>query len=236
MLPSKYLHLDSIRSLQNEISPVLLGTELLRRQRLDSGSPIIADITEEIRNAFQQLVTGLRSADLREAICEGCVTFGLIKPRLTNWGKETLRGLKEDEAVGIIMNDVKESLNIVCAHNMIWDKAIFRRFREANREKLTAHSSTLGYNNAWEEEVALMTANAVTPMLLQGDAAMQKWRDMIGHANPTKACTQTIRGKYAFSSSNNLVHGASAVDYDCPVRTLLHEIGCWADNVDAMIR
>ncbi len=224
--------MDSLRILKYEVAPNLSGEVLSRRNM--NGSPKL--FSAALRSPLELLTKTLRSNDLEEAMRAGCVTFGMVKPEVTVWGNQELQHLEEDVAVYHIMHAVKERLEIVVAHNMIWDRDVFTRFRDSNRETMRAHSSELGFESAWEEEVALMTEKPVTPMLLEGDEAMKIWREMIGHANPTKADNHTIRGRYASRRCNNLVHGASAADYGCPVRTLKHEIGCWADNVEAMIR
>lgn len=215
--------MDSIRVLREEVAPELCCSRTRLRQ-----------VDGPLRSILGRLASILRSNDLAEAMQEGWLTFGMVKPELTRWGNEQLTGLGEDEALGLIMQTVREKLQVVVAHSMTWDRNIFERFRSSNHERMIARSSNLGFPNVWEEENALMTRGPATPMLLEGRNAMDTWRKMIGNANPIKAAPETIRGRFGRTISNNLVHGASAQDYGCPVITLRHEIGCWADNVELL--
>jgi nucleoside-diphosphate kinase len=56
--------------------------------------------------------------------------------------------------------------------------------------------------------VAMMTAAPVVVQVLEGDNAIQHYRDAMGATNPEKAAPGTIRKEFALSMSENSVHGS----------------------------
>jgi nucleoside-diphosphate kinase len=57
---------------------------------------------------------------------------------------------------------------------------------------------------------AFMTQGPCLPMVLEGDGAIQKWRDLMGSTNPANAAAGTIRKDFASSIEANAVHGSDA--------------------------
>jgi len=57
----------------------------------------------------------------------------------------------------------------------------------------------------------MMMDGPVVVMLLEGEAAISRWRSMIGATDPLQAGPDTIRGMYGESIRHNAVHGS-----DCP--------------------
>ena len=57
---------------------------------------------------------------------------------------------------------------------------------------------------------AFMTQGPCLPMVLEGDNAIQKWRDLMGVTNPANAAAGTIRKEFASSIEANAVHGSDA--------------------------
>jgi nucleoside-diphosphate kinase len=55
-----------------------------------------------------------------------------------------------------------------------------------------------------------MTQGPCIPMVLEGDNAIQKWRDLMGATDPAKAIAGTIRKDFASSIEANAVHGSDA--------------------------
>ena len=55
-----------------------------------------------------------------------------------------------------------------------------------------------------------MTQGPCIPMVLEADNAIQKWRDLMGATDPTKAAAGTIRKEFAASIEANAVHGSDA--------------------------
>src|SRR5713101_1294322 len=59
---------------------------------------------------------------------------------------------------------------------------------------------------------AFMTQGPCMPMVLEGENAIQRWRDLMGATDPTKAVAGTIRKDFASSIEANAVHGSDAPD------------------------
>ena len=55
-----------------------------------------------------------------------------------------------------------------------------------------------------------MTQGPCIPMVLEGDNAIQRWRDLMGATNPANAAAGTIRKEFASSIEANAVHGSDA--------------------------
>jgi nucleoside-diphosphate kinase len=59
---------------------------------------------------------------------------------------------------------------------------------------------------------AFMTQGPCLPMVLEGENAIQRWRDLMGATDPAKALPNTIRKDFASSIEANAVHGSDAPD------------------------
>jgi nucleoside-diphosphate kinase len=59
---------------------------------------------------------------------------------------------------------------------------------------------------------AFMTQGPCLPMVLEGENAIQRWRDLMGATDPAKAAPNTIRRDFASSIEANAVHGSDAPD------------------------
>jgi nucleoside-diphosphate kinase len=57
---------------------------------------------------------------------------------------------------------------------------------------------------------AFMTQGPCLPMVLEGENAIQRWRDLMGATDPAKAAPNTIRVEFASSIEANAVHGSDA--------------------------
>jgi len=57
---------------------------------------------------------------------------------------------------------------------------------------------------------AFMTQGPCIAMVLEGDNAIQRWRDLMGATDPAKAAAGTIRKDFATSIEANAVHGSDA--------------------------
>jgi len=62
----------------------------------------------------------------------------------------------------------------------------------------------------YESLCAFMTQGPCLPMVLAGDDAIRKWRDLMGATDPVKAAAGTIRKDFAASIEANAVHGSDA--------------------------
>jgi nucleoside-diphosphate kinase len=57
---------------------------------------------------------------------------------------------------------------------------------------------------------AFMTQGPCVAMVLEGEGAIQRWRDLMGATNPANAAPGTIRKEFASSIEANAVHGSDA--------------------------
>lgn len=60
------------------------------------------------------------------------------------------------------------------------------------------------------ELVQMMSSGPVVVMVLEGDNAIQKNRDLMGATDPSKASAGTIRRDFAKSIGENTVHGSDS--------------------------
>jgi nucleoside-diphosphate kinase len=60
------------------------------------------------------------------------------------------------------------------------------------------------------ELVDFMTSGPVVVQVLEGENAIQRYRDVMGATDPAKAADGTIRKRYAQSIGENSVHGSDA--------------------------
>jgi nucleoside-diphosphate kinase len=58
--------------------------------------------------------------------------------------------------------------------------------------------------------VKFMTEGPVVMLVLEGDGAITKWRDLMGATNPANAAEGTIRKRFAENIERNCVHGSDA--------------------------
>ncbi len=57
-----------------------------------------------------------------------------------------------------------------------------------------------------------MTEGRIVAMVLEGEDAIKRWRDLMGPTNATDAPKGTIRGDFGTSIERNASHGSDAVD------------------------
>ena len=59
---------------------------------------------------------------------------------------------------------------------------------------------------------AFMTQGPCLAMVLEGENAIQRWRDLMGATDPAKAGPLTLRKEFATSIEANAVHGSDAAE------------------------
>jgi nucleoside-diphosphate kinase len=62
----------------------------------------------------------------------------------------------------------------------------------------------------YDELVEFITSGPLVAMVLEGESAIRAARQVIGATNPLEATTGSIRGDYAISVGQNMVHGSDA--------------------------
>lgn len=62
----------------------------------------------------------------------------------------------------------------------------------------------------FEGLVSFITSGPVVAMVVEGENAILEWRKMMGATNPKDAALGTIRGDFASTIDENVVHGSDA--------------------------
>lgn len=64
----------------------------------------------------------------------------------------------------------------------------------------------------YEQLVEFITSGPLVAMVLEGEQAVQAARQVIGATNPIEASPGSIRGDYAVSVGQNMVHGSDSIE------------------------
>ena len=64
----------------------------------------------------------------------------------------------------------------------------------------------------YDDLIAFMTSGPVMVLVLEGESAIQKNRDLMGATDPKKAAPGTIRADFAETVDENAVHGSDGPD------------------------
>ena len=121
---------------------------------------------------------------------------------------------------------VEQTLSIIkpdgVQKNLIGE--IYGRFEKAGLEIIAARMMHLSQQQAegfyavhkerpfFNDLVSYMTSGPVMVQALQGEAAIQANRDIMGATNPADAAPGTIRAEHAASIEENVVHGSDGPD------------------------
>ena len=62
----------------------------------------------------------------------------------------------------------------------------------------------------YNDLVAFMTEGPIVAMLLEGEGAIQRWRDLMGATDPAEAASGTIRADLGTSKERNATHGSDS--------------------------
>lgn len=64
----------------------------------------------------------------------------------------------------------------------------------------------------FESLIKNITSNKVVAMVLEGDNAVDKYRELMGATDPKDACNGTIRKMFAIDGQKNSVHGSDSLE------------------------
>ena len=59
--------------------------------------------------------------------------------------------------------------------------------------------------------VSFITSGPVVAMVIEGENAIHEWRKLMGSTNPKDAAPGTIRGDFALTIDENVVHGSDSL-------------------------
>jgi nucleoside-diphosphate kinase len=118
--------------------------------------------------------------------------------------QRTLAIIKPDAVAKAVVGQIitrieRAGLTIIAAKLVHMTMAQARGFYIVHRER-----------PFYESLCAFMTQGPCLPMVLAGDDAIRKWRDLMGATDPAKAAAGTIRKDFASSIESNAVHGSDA--------------------------
>ncbi|MAI77696.1 MAG: nucleoside-diphosphate kinase [Deltaproteobacteria bacterium] len=116
-------------------------------------------------------------------------TFGIIKPDAV-----------AKNVAGQIIARVEESgLSIVAMKRLQLDEEMAKGFYAVHKER-----------PFYGELVSFMTSGPVVALVMEGDGAIARWRDLMGPTNSEEAPAGTLRGDFGTDIERNAVHGSDA--------------------------
>jgi nucleoside-diphosphate kinase len=127
-----------------------------------------------------------------------------MAPTTTQTIEQTLSIIKPD-AVGqnqignIIEYFEREGLSVIAARMLHMTKDQARSFYAIHKDR-----------PFFDELVEFMTSGPIFTMVLEGDNAVLKNRQIMGTTDPSKAAPGTIRADFATSIEKNAIHGSDS--------------------------
>jgi nucleoside-diphosphate kinase len=90
-------------------------------------------------------------------------------------------------------------LRIVAQKRVKWSKAEAEAFYQVHKDR-----------PFYSDLVAFMTSGPIVLQVLEGEDAVQRYRDVMGATDPSKAAPGTIRAEFAESIEANSAHGSDS--------------------------
>jgi nucleoside-diphosphate kinase len=116
-------------------------------------------------------------------------TFAIVKPDAVGKG-----------VTGAILQRIEDSgLRIVAMKRLQLDEQLARGFYAVHKER-----------PFFPHLVEFMTSGPVVVMVLEGEGAIGRWRDLMGPTNSTEAPEGTVRGDFGTDIEHNASHGSDA--------------------------
>lgn len=132
-------------------------------------------------------------------------TFAIIKPDAVAAGHQG----------GIIAAIQESGLRLVAVKALRLTTAQAEGFYAVHRERPFFRSL-----------VTFMTEGPVVAMVLEGEDAIVRWRNLMGPTNATVAPKDTLRGRFGTSIERNATHGSDAPE------TAAYEIGFFFNGLE----
>jgi nucleoside-diphosphate kinase len=108
-------------------------------------------------------------------------------------------GVKRRLVGEIISRFEKRGLNIIGLKMVQMDRSIAEKLYEEHKGK-----------SFFEELINYVTSGPVVCIVVEGDEAVSVVRKMIGNTDPKEAPPGTIRGDYALSKAENVIHASDS--------------------------
>jgi nucleoside-diphosphate kinase len=132
-------------------------------------------------------------------------TFAIVKPD----------AVEKNHIGGILSIIEKSGLRIRAMRMMHMTRPIAEGFYAVHRER-----------KFFPELVEFMTRGPCVVMVLEGEGAIAKWRELMGATDPAKAAAGTVRKLYGANVGDNATHGSDAPE------TAKFEIGWFFPGYD----
>jgi nucleoside-diphosphate kinase len=118
--------------------------------------------------------------------------------------ERTLSIIKPDAVAKNVIGEIyarfeKAGLNIVAARMLRLSRAQAEGFYAVHKDR-----------QFFKDLVDFMISGPIIVQVLEGENAIQKYRDLMGATDPTKAAKGTIRADFAKSIDANAVHGSDS--------------------------
>jgi nucleoside-diphosphate kinase len=91
-------------------------------------------------------------------------------------------------------------------------RLVAMRLMTMSREQAVQHYAEHEGKPFFDELVSFITSGPLVAIVLEGESAIVAARQVIGATNPLEATTGSIRGDYAVTVGQNMVHGSDAVE------------------------
>jgi nucleoside-diphosphate kinase len=118
-------------------------------------------------------------------------TLSIIKPDAT--------ARNQTGAVNALIE--KAGLRIIAQKRVRWSQQQAEKFYEVHKAR-----------PFYADLVRFMTSGPIVVQVLEGENAIQKYRDVMGATDPAKAASGTIRKQFAESIERNSVHGSDSLE------------------------
>jgi nucleoside-diphosphate kinase len=132
-------------------------------------------------------------------------TFALIKPDAVSAGNQG----------AIVARIQEEGLRVVALRSLRLSKTQAEGFYYVHKER-----------PFFSDLVAFMTEGPIVAMVLEGDNAIKRWRDIMGPTNASEAPNTTLRGQFGTNIERNATHGSDAEE------TAAFEVGYFFSGLD----
>ena len=120
--------------------------------------------------------------------------------------EQTLSIIKPDAVERNLQDKIKE---IFSKNNLnILNSKKIQISKEEAEEFYKVHQSKPFYNDL----CAYLSSGPIIVMILEGDSAISKNRELMGATDPKKAAKDTIRNLYGISIDKNSVHGSDTIE------------------------
>ncbi|MCL4354018.1 nucleoside-diphosphate kinase [Patescibacteria group bacterium] len=193
----------------------VISRSFFEDNRQQEGASAELALSKLEREKLGKIIDVLEHPGLGRLIDEGKITLGAVKAR-TEMSKLPLDQSKaaldrDEEGEAMIIGMINPPLEPLFTVSVALESADLDEFYAEVKPTLMQKKEPGAEETIWDSYSTHMLSGPITYFLLYdatGNAVLN-WREQMGKTNPLSAAPGTIRGKYAFSTNKNLVHGSS---------------------------